>query len=342
MAAMTPDQLQAGVWAKMMGGKQDAPPGYKPSWASLSSTAAPSAANSWGNSSQNTVEHEDFSQLLVPAGLPTLGEDGGPTNMAAENARLAAENELLRMQCMQAAQAAAAAAQVAAAASVYNSGYPQPPPGSFNQWGAAAMPPGSFAPPGVPKKRGSGAKPSDARPRLSSSASQGRERAESGASAACVEIPDGPKTTVMVRNLPNNFSRQSLQDLLDKEGFEKQYDFIYLPIDFKSNASLGYAFVNLATPEVAERFWEVFQGFSKWNSASQKVCSVNWAAPTQGLDSHIERFRNSPVMHESVPDEHKPIMLDNGDRKEFPPPTKKIRPPRVRPGRGGKGHEGGE
>jgi hypothetical protein len=124
-----------------------------------------------------------------------------------------------------------------------------------------------------------------------------------------------------------------LLSLLDSEGFSGQYDFVYLPIDFKSHASLGYAFVNLSTTDAAESCWKVFEGFNKWVVPSSKVCSVNWSTPFQGLDAHVERYRNSPVMHEHVPDEYKPMLFADGQRLTFPPPTKKIRAPRIRPGR---------
>lgn len=146
------------------------------------------------------------------------------------------------------------------------------------------------------------------------------------------ELPVGPLTTVMLRNLPNNYSRAMLLKLIDAEGFCGQYDFIYLPMDFKSHASLGYAFVNLATSEEARRFFETFEGFHRWVVPSQKVCSVNWSHPYQGFDAHIERYRNSPVMHEDVPDDYKPMVFHNGERIVFPPPTKKLKVPRMRPG----------
>jgi len=124
-----------------------------------------------------------------------------------------------------------------------------------------------------------------------------------------------------------------LLGLLDSEGFSGHYDFVYLPIDFKSHASLGYAFVNLTTTKHAEGCWKAFEGFNKWVVPSQKVCSVNWSTPFQGLDSHVDRYRNSPVMHENVPDEYKPMLFTGTDRVMFPSPTKKIRAPRIRPGR---------
>lgn len=142
----------------------------------------------------------------------------------------------------------------------------------------------------------------------------------------------GPYTTVMLRNLPNNYSRAMLLKLIDTEGFGGQYDFIYLPMDFKSHASLGYAFVNLVTAECATRFFEAFEGFCRWVVPSQKVCSVNWSHPYQGLDAHIERYRNSPVMHEDMPDDYKPMVFHNGERITFLPPTKKLKVPRMRPG----------
>jgi hypothetical protein len=88
----------------------------------------------------------------------------------------------------------------------------------------------------------------------------------------------------------------------------------------------------LVTAEQATRFFETFEGFHRWVVPSQKVCSVNWSHPYQGIDAHIERYRNSPVMHEDVPDEYKPMVFENGERIAFPPPIKKLKVPRMRPG----------
>jgi hypothetical protein len=136
------------------------------------------------------------------------------------------------------------------------------------------------------------------------------------------------RTTVMMKNLPNNYTGKMLMELLEDEGFAGSYDLLYLPIDFHSNTGLGYAFLNLIDPDIAERFCTHFTGFSKWRVGSEKVSIVTWSDTLQGLQAHIERYKNSPVMHESVPEEHKPMLFQGSKQVAFPPPTKKIRAPR--------------
>lgn len=133
-------------------------------------------------------------------------------------------------------------------------------------------------------------------------------------------------TTVMLRNLPNNITRQGLLELFNSMGFYGQYDFVYLPIDFSRRASRGYAFVNLASEQSAQSFFAAFQGFSRWTGESKKVCEVIWSEE-QGLDFLIERYRNSPLMHERIPDECRPAIFFGGERVTFPRPTRQIRRP---------------
>jgi RNA recognition motif-containing protein len=138
------------------------------------------------------------------------------------------------------------------------------------------------------------------------------------------------RTTVMLRNLPNNYTREMMLSHLDGLGFAGLYNFFYMPIDFTSEASLGYAFVNFATPRDAQLLMAAFDGFSDWVIPTRKRCYVNWSHPHQGLASNIERYRNSPVMHKDVPDVFKPAVFDHGMRVEFPAPTRRLRCPRLR------------
>lgn len=134
-------------------------------------------------------------------------------------------------------------------------------------------------------------------------------------------------TTLMMRNIPNDYTRTMLLDLLDSMGLAGNYDFVYLPMDFGKMAGLGYAFVNFVSHAVADAARHTLHGFNQWKIQSQKVCAVCWGQPLQGFEAHIERYRSSPVMHRDVPDDCKPIILQGGVRVPFPQPTKRVRHP---------------
>jgi len=151
-------------------------------------------------------------------------------------------------------------------------------------------------------------------------------------------VPLDPETctTVMLKNIPNDFTRDMFLELLHGQGLATRYDFVYLPFDFHraAPAALGYAFVNLVSPQDVEFMRLRFQGFKNWNIASLKVCDVKWAT-RQGLSAQIDHYMNNPVMHDDIPDQFKPALFQDGLRSPFPVATKRIRPPRSRRGRHG-------
>lgn len=141
----------------------------------------------------------------------------------------------------------------------------------------------------------------------------------------------GPMTTVMLRNLPNRYTRDNLIQMLNNEGFAGKYTFVYVPIDFKTHIGLGYAFVDLESPEQAHRLREHFEGFHNWMVPCDKICAVGWSHPQQqGLQAHIDRYRNSPVMHPVVDDSWKPVIFNKGVQVPFPPPTRRLRAPTIK------------
>jgi len=145
------------------------------------------------------------------------------------------------------------------------------------------------------------------------------------------QIPEHERTTLMLRNIPNDYNFYMLKELIDSFGFRGQYDFLYLPMDFRKGANIGYAFVNGVNPAAAQRIRQAFDGFEDWAIQSAKTCEVSWSFPQQGLAEHVERYRNSPVMHESTPLAYKPRIYHNGYEVRFPPPTKPIKPVKLRP-----------
>jgi len=154
--------------------------------------------------------------------------------------------------------------------------------------------------------------------------------ATSSTAATRVSDPDHPtNTTLMLRGLPETCTRDVLLGMLDHLGFAGEYDLVYVPVNFATEVGLRYAFVNAVSPASARRLWACFDGFQAWPMLCEEVCTVCWSEPHQGVSAHVERYRNSPVMHESVPESWKPALFQRGLRVPFPSPTRAIKAPKA-------------
>lgn len=94
-------------------------------------------------------------------------------------------------------------------------------------------------------------------------------------------------TTVMLRNIPNKYTRTGLLGALVEKGFDPSVDCnnLYLPMDASSGCNLGYAFLNFTSHDKALEFMQQFDGVRLPSAGSRKVCSVVWANK-QGLFQH--------------------------------------------------------
>ena len=140
---------------------------------------------------------------------------------------------------------------------------------------------------------------------------------------------DVVRTTIMLGNVPLQYDRARLLAVLNCEGFTGLYDFVYLPYRFETALCFGFAFVNLVNADQAELAQQHFRGFTAWGMPCEEPCETSWRDPYQGFAANVERYRNSPVMHPSVADELKPILLADGVRQPYPAPTRKIRAPKI-------------
>lgn len=118
-------------------------------------------------------------------------------------------------------------------------------------------------------------------------------------------------TTLLLRQLPLHATGQLLRSLLDDAGFLGCYDFIYVPLDLTTNSAFGFAHVNFVTHQDAQRA-------RMWLSKDGAVVE---RSAQQGLDAQVERYRNSPIMHPSVPEAFKPMVFRAGMQLRFPAPT---------------------
>eukprot|EP00933_Yihiella_yeosuensis_P038046 TRINITY_DN32015_c0_g1_i1.p1 TRINITY_DN32015_c0_g1~~TRINITY_DN32015_c0_g1_i1.p1 ORF type:complete len:793 (-),score=216.30 TRINITY_DN32015_c0_g1_i1:145-2523(-) len=128
------------------------------------------------------------------------------------------------------------------------------------------------------------------------------------------------QTTVMLRNIPNRYTREMLCERLD-QGYKAQYDFVYLPIDFTTKCNVGYAFINFRAPIAASRFMQEFHGAKTKQVlpgfGSSKVCEVSYAR-VQGRDQNMANLQDEKFMDKLVErPEWQPLFLDD-EGKEIP------------------------
>lgn len=154
--------------------------------------------------------------------------------------------------------------------------------------------------------------------------SQGRH--DQGTGEFCLSIDrvasgEDARTTLMVRNIPNKYTQQMLLAEINLR-HRGQYDFFYLPIDFKNKCNMGYAFINFMEARSIISFYREFDGQRWTNFNSEKVCAISYAR-LQGKQAMIARFQNSSLLekHES----YRPLVFvssgpNRGRPEHFPAP----------------------
>jgi len=144
----------------------------------------------------------------------------------------------------------------------------------------------------------------------------------SGVTSESVSISQGD-TTIMLRNIPNKYTRSMVVEQLNLAGYRGLYDFLYLPVDLKDKSNLGYMFLNFRTPGACSRFRTEYNGvpavdkFPGFNSS--KVCAVS-PARIQGCEQNVRRLQGSKMMEQlsQIP-EGLPCLFDpDGMMVDFP------------------------
>jgi len=123
--------------------------------------------------------------------------------------------------------------------------------------------------------------------------------------------------SLMLRNIPNKYTREMLVNAMRERDVLKYVDFFYVPIDLRRQHCVGYCFVNLTSTEGNARFIEAFEGV-KLEGADEKTCSIS-VGKVQGLESNIEAYRNNAVMF--MNERYHPMLFKNGQEIPFPAPT---------------------
>lgn len=134
---------------------------------------------------------------------------------------------------------------------------------------------------------------------------------------------DTTYTTIMLRNIPNKYTRQMLIDQLHRNGFTGDIDYLYLPTDFANRCNVGYCFVNFRESTARARFVTAFDGSPAQSCLpgfnSYKICQVT-RAKWQGREDNVRRLKSSPDLMAQLAahTEWLPLLLDaEGNSEPF-------------------------
>lgn len=132
---------------------------------------------------------------------------------------------------------------------------------------------------------------------------------------------DAGYTTVMLRNIPNKYTRQMLIDQLHRAGHQGEIDYMYLPTDFANRCNVGYCFINFRAAPARARFVANFDGVAAQSCLpgfnSYKVCQVT-RAKWQGREDNVRRLKSSPELMAQLAahTEWLPLLLDEEGNSE--------------------------
>jgi hypothetical protein len=114
-------------------------------------------------------------------------------------------------------------------------------------------------------------------------------------------------TTYMIRNIPTRFTSITFVRLLEDYGFRSKFNFLYIPIDFRSGKNLGYAFINFYDPTDGIAFVEKFNSRRLPVSTSKKILEI-LPSRRQGFEENISLFRTSDLLSSVSLPHYKPLV----------------------------------
>jgi hypothetical protein len=113
---------------------------------------------------------------------------------------------------------------------------------------------------------------------------------------------NGEITTVMIRNLPKRLNQQDFLSELDACGFKGKFDFCYLPRDFSSGRSKGYAFLNFGTTADAAAFTAMWHKTRRLGLHNREQALDVSAAHIQGYEANVKVASSSSSTEVRNPD----------------------------------------
>ncbi|KNB44446.1 protein MEI2-like 1 [Blastocystis sp. subtype 4] len=122
-----------------------------------------------------------------------------------------------------------------------------------------------------------------------------REREDNRIDIEKVKRGEDKRTTLMVRNIPNGFTREVFVRIINKK-CKNRYDFLYLPMDQKTHCNMGYGYINMIDLESVVLLYENFNDYKWPHTRSEKVCSICYGRLQSDTEDLIEYCSDWSVM----------------------------------------------
>lgn len=102
------------------------------------------------------------------------------------------------------------------------------------------------------------------------------------------------RTTLMIKNIPNKFTRQVLLTILEQR-MKETFDLFILPTDANKFKNFGYGFINFLNSYYIPYFYFMFNGKMWSGTNSKKVCEITYSK-IQGHQNLIGHYP-SKIIH---------------------------------------------
>jgi hypothetical protein len=122
-------------------------------------------------------------------------------------------------------------------------------------------------------------------------------------------------TTLMIRNIPNRYMQSELLAEIREAGYDKKFDFFYLPMDHETHANFGYAFINFIDERTVEPFTKRFNGLKLNRFTSNKIIQIV-PAQLQGFQANLQHYCKKAVCTDDNVD-YRPLFFVDGKCLEF-------------------------
>jgi len=120
------------------------------------------------------------------------------------------------------------------------------------------------------------------------------------------QVPDAERTAIVLKNVPAECVRDTLLHIINEHGFQGLYDFLYLPMDFTTARSRGYATINFISSADAQRACSKLNGIHVHGGELVTEMSNVHA----GINSLLQRYQNGELMNDpNTPEDYKPLFL---------------------------------